>query len=109
WYLKFVLRIVIRGEEWHKIAALLPSNLLEHQEVARLDNTYPKYCEVSADVLLMAGGKSPAFREETLRTLSDVLCNSQIKILPGRDHFAPTQGAPSEVAQAVRKYFLMGG
>jgi len=106
WWLRLIMPMVIKGEEWDKTVALLPSNLIEHKEVARLDNTFQTYRDVSAKVLLMAGGKSPAFREKTLQTLSGVLPQSEIKICPKLDHFGPTGNRISEVAQVIKDYFL---
>jgi hypothetical protein len=37
---------------------LLAENLREHREIARLDSSYRHYQEISADVLLLKGGKS---------------------------------------------------
>ncbi len=106
WWLRLIMPMIIKGAEWDKTVALLPANLREHQEVARLDNSYPNYREVSAVVLLMSGGKSPAFREQTLQTLSGVLPQSTIKIFPKLDHFGPTSGVPSLVADALKAYFI---
>ena len=89
WWLRLILPRVIQGDEWDKTVALLPSILIEHRELTRLDNTYQNYREVSADVLLMSGGKSPEFREQTLRTLAGVLPQSEINIFPKLDHFGP--------------------
>ncbi len=106
WWLKLIMPRVIQGAEWDKMAVLLPSNLIEHKEVARLDNTYQNYREVSAEVLLMTGGKSPEFREQSLQALSSILPRSEIKIFPKLDHFGPTSGSPSEVAEVLKAYFL---
>ena len=38
--------------------SLLAENLREHLEIARLDSSYRNYREVSADVLLLHGGKT---------------------------------------------------
>ncbi len=105
-WLRLIMPIIIKGEEWDKMVALLPANLMEHAQVARLDNTYQNYREIVANVLLMSGGKSPAFREHTLRKLSGVLPKSDITILPKLDHFGPTRGAPSKVAREIKVHIL---
>ena len=38
--------------------SLLPQNLREWQQIARLDGTGERYRDICADVLLMSGGKS---------------------------------------------------
>ncbi len=103
WWLRLIMLMVVKGEEWHKIVALLPANLLEHQEVARLDNSYPNYDQISACALLMAGGKGP---NTARQTLSGVLPQSEIKIFPKLDHFGPTKDGASAVAEALKAYFL---
>jgi hypothetical protein len=85
---------------------LLESNLREHQEIARLDNTYENYREVSADVLLLSGGKSGLpWVAATVEKLSDVLPAVRVKQFPNLNHFGPDQAGPREVAEAVRTYF----
>jgi pimeloyl-ACP methyl ester carboxylesterase len=105
WWLRRLVPRMIGDSEWGKMAALLPGNLIEHKEVARLDNTYPNYREVSADVLLMSGGKGPGFRGEKLQIMSGVLAHCASKIFPKLDHFGPTHGAPFEVAQELKAFF----
>jgi hypothetical protein len=97
---------MFKGAEWDEMCKLLPANLIEHREIGRLNNTYPNYRDVTAHVLLLAGGKSPEFREQTLCTLSDVLPNSEKQIMNGLDHFGPTSGRAADVAQVLKAYFL---
>lgn len=108
WLMSVILRLVFRGEQRAKIFRLLEPNLHEHEEVGRLNDTYPNYREVSADVLLMAGGKSglpcvaPAFDR-----LTEVLPSARLHTFPKLDHVAPHHKGPAEVAQVVTA-FLRG-
>jgi pimeloyl-ACP methyl ester carboxylesterase len=55
WLLRLILPVAIRKREREQKYRLLPAAIREHAEAARLDNTYPHYRDVTADVLLMAG------------------------------------------------------
>src|SRR5258705_9342944 len=107
WLISAVLRLVFRGERRAKIFQLLDANLHEHEEVGRLDDSYPNYREVSADVLLMAGGKSdlpwvaPAFDR-----LTEVLPSARVHTFPKLDHVGPHHKGPTEIAEAVTAFLL---
>src|SRR5205085_1591826 len=58
WLMKLLLPLFLNSHERKLMLGLLPENLREHQEVARLDSSYENYREIPADVLLMYGGKS---------------------------------------------------
>jgi pimeloyl-ACP methyl ester carboxylesterase len=107
WLMSAILRLVFRGEQRAKILQLLEPNLHEHEELGRLDDSYPNYREVSADVLLMAGGKSdlpwvaPAFDR-----LTEVLPSARIHTFPKLDHIGPHHKGPAEVAETVTAFLL---
>jgi hypothetical protein len=56
--MKLLLPLFLSPHERQQMLGLLPENLREHQEVARLDSSYQNYREIAANVLLMYGGKS---------------------------------------------------
>jgi pimeloyl-ACP methyl ester carboxylesterase len=60
WLLKLILPVAIRKREREQKYRLLPAAIREHAEAARLDNTFPHYRNVTADVLLMAGKDATA-------------------------------------------------
>jgi pimeloyl-ACP methyl ester carboxylesterase len=107
WLMAGILRLVFRGEKRAKVFQLLEANLHEHEEVGRLDDSYPNYREVSADVLLMAGGKSglpyvgPAFDR-----LTEVLPSIRVHTFAKLDHFGPDHKGPAEVAETVTAFLL---
>ncbi len=105
WWLRLIMPIIIKGAEWDKTVSLLPANLLEHKEVARLDNSYSNYREVCANALLMVGGRSAISTHQTLHKLSEVLPMSDIKTFPKLDHFGANKGDPTAVATALKAYF----
>ena len=86
---------------------LLHENLREHQEVARLDSSYENYREITADVLLMYGGKSNTTSVNlAMERLAAVLPRSETQEFPRLDHFGIDKKTPQEVARAVSAYFL---
>ncbi len=105
WLMSAILRLVFRGERRAKVFRLLDANLREHEEVGRLNDSYPNYRQVSADVLLMAGGRSnlpwvaPAFDR-----LTQILPAARVHTFPKLDHFGPDEKGPAEVAEAVSAF-----
>lgn len=107
WVMRLVLLLMMRAERRRKLYRLLPANLLEHQEVARLDNTYHNYRQVSAPTLLMFGGRSGLiWVAPAIDRLAEVLPVSEPRAFPKLTHFGLDQKGPREVAEAVRQYFL---
>ena len=108
WLMKLLLRLVfIRFPQHRRMLGLLEQNLREWREIARLDNSYEHYREISAEVLLMYGGKSDS-RAVTLAMegLAAVIPSSETKEFPHLDHFGIERTAPSEVAKVVGDYLL---
>ena len=107
WLMKLLLPLFLNSHERKLMLGLLPENLREHQEVARLDSSYENYREIPADVLLMYGGKSNVtWVDMSMERLAAVLPRSETKEFPKLDHFGIDKRAPREVAKAVSVYFL---
>lgn len=107
WYMKLLLPLIMSSHERKQMLGLLQENLREHKEVARLDNSYENYKEISAGVLLMYGGKDhTAHAERSMKRLAAVFPRSETKEFPKLDHFGIDKKAPQEVARAVSDYFL---
>ncbi|HYY80454.1 MAG TPA: alpha/beta hydrolase [Actinomycetes bacterium] len=107
WMMRLLLLLMMRAERRQKLYQLLPANLLEHQEVARLDDTYHNYREVLPPTLLMFGGRSGlAWVAPAIERLTEVLPVSEPREFPKLDHLGPDQKGPREVAEAVKQYFL---
>lgn len=107
WYLRLLLPLIMKAHERSKILGLLHENLREHEEVARLNNSYQTYHDVSAHVLLMWGGKTRSAADAaTIERLKAVLPHVDTQIFHSLDHFGIDKGAPREVAEAVRAYLL---
>ncbi len=107
WYLKLILRIMLRKDHWKNIEKLLPENLNEHKEVGRLDSTFSHYNSIDAVTLFIAGGKSLESVRNTMRVLGRAIPNSKTLILPNLSHLAPdNRNSPAVVGQEVKNYFL---
>src|SRR5258708_4301436 len=107
WLMKLMLPLFISAQERQQMFTLLHENLREHREVARLDSSYENYREISANVLLMYGGKSDAkWVNLAMGRLATVLPQSQTQEFPKLDHFGIDKKDPREVARAVSAYFL---
>ncbi|MBO0958461.1 alpha/beta hydrolase [Neobacillus sp. MM2021_6] len=87
WYVKFILKMMIRGQYWDKIVSMLPENLNEHREVQRLSGTYNHYRSIKAKTLLMVGGKSIPFVKQTTQELGRTILECHVLTIPKTDHF----------------------
>jgi pimeloyl-ACP methyl ester carboxylesterase len=106
WMLKAGINLAMSPGRRREMFALLPSNLVEHEECARYDDTYPNYREVSARVLLMQGGKAgTTFAGAGIAKLAEVLPDSRTTTFPKLGHFGMDRQAPGEVARNVATFF----
>ncbi len=107
WLMKLLLRLFMNPNARKQRLTLLPEGLREHQEVVRLDNSSENYGAITADVLLMYGGKSDSSAITlAMERLAAVLPRSETREFPRLDHFGIDQKAPQEVARAVSAFFL---
>ncbi|MBD3922030.1 alpha/beta hydrolase [Paenibacillus sp. PR3] len=110
WLARLILCLTVRGERWSLIARLLHENLNEQRELRRLASKYRQYEAIDADVLLMAGGKSPEFVHQMIHELNHTIQRSQAMTLPKLNHLSPENGhKPIQVAELVRAFFLENG
>jgi pimeloyl-ACP methyl ester carboxylesterase len=105
WLLRLILPVAIRKREREQKYRLLPAAIREHAEAARLDNTYPHYRDVTADVLLMAGKDATTTGAgRASQSLVPVLPTATLTTFPTLDHFGPEK-KPNQVAKAVSAFF----
>lgn len=102
WYVKFVLRLAVRGARWRTMETLLDANLIEHRIVAALDAAdAARFSTVTARTHLFGGAKSPdALGGSLLGELAQAIPRADVEILPGLGHLAPEE-QPSQVSQAI--------
>jgi pimeloyl-ACP methyl ester carboxylesterase len=106
WYVKLMLRLFIKQQQWRQIEPLLEAGLAEHEQVAaRDDTTVERYRTITARVLLLGGGKSRSFATTSLfDQLTTKIPNTTSELLDGLDHTAPDEKAPDVVAERVRRH-----
>ena len=106
WLMKLLLPFFVKLSKRQQIYDLLPSNLQEYQQVALKNNSYTSYGEISANVLLMFGGKSNLnWVEKAIHALQEVLPLAHVEEFPKLDHFGPDETGPEEISQALITYF----
>jgi pimeloyl-ACP methyl ester carboxylesterase len=107
WLMKLILLVLVSwSRQYRQMLGLLHQNLREWREIARLDNTYARYRDISAGVLLMYGGKSDSTAVDlVIERLPAVLPHAETRKFPGLDHFGIERTAPREIARAVSDYF----
>jgi hypothetical protein len=108
WYVKLIMRLFIKQQQWRHIEPLLESALAEHEQVAALDdNTVDRYRAITARVVLLGGRKSRSrFTTVPFDQLLRTIPNCTSELIDGLDHIAPDEKAPDLVAQRVRQHLL---
>jgi pimeloyl-ACP methyl ester carboxylesterase len=81
---------------------LLPTVVRELHEIYALDSDGSRYRAITAPVLLLGGGRSPAYIKQMLPLLVDVIPNAKLVVTPEFDHNAPDLGHPAAVAELIR-------
>ena len=99
WYVRLVLRLVMRGPKWTRMDRLLEANLVEHRLQEALNAPSPdRFSTITARTILLGGAKSPeTLSRGLLRELDEVISHSTVTILPGLGHLAP-ESQPDRVA-----------
>lgn len=88
------------------VEALIPTMGFDIQLIREMADTADDYGALDARVLLLNGGKSPAYFRVSLDALSAVLPDARRVVLPGLGHSGPEDdGDPQRVADAVRDFF----
>jgi pimeloyl-ACP methyl ester carboxylesterase len=105
WILRIILWFVMKPDELQQKCVLLSTTIPEHAELARLDNTYSRYGEISAKVLLMVGNAvQKGYPGWPSTKLFPVLRDATYSSFPKLDHLGPVK-SPKEVATAVSEFF----
>ncbi|MEO8613095.1 MAG: alpha/beta hydrolase [Chloroflexota bacterium] len=88
------------------IGEIVPTMHSDGQIIIDTADTIERYQDVSADVFLLGGSKSPAYLKLALDRLEAVLPHVRRVELKGADHVAADDsGQPERVAQELRRFF----
>jgi pimeloyl-ACP methyl ester carboxylesterase len=106
WYMRLLMPLFLNPQERKERFPLLAESLREHQEVARYDNSYKNYGEISAEVLLMTGGATGSrWVEIQPDLLIRIIPHFQSHRFAKFDHFGIDKKAPQVVAEVVHHFF----
>jgi pimeloyl-ACP methyl ester carboxylesterase len=88
------------------VKTLVPTLRFDVQLVAEMEETMPTFRDMTAEVLLLGGTKSPAYLQQILDTLSATIPHSKRIQFSGLDHSGPDDsGKPDLVAKELRHFF----
>jgi pimeloyl-ACP methyl ester carboxylesterase len=104
WYVKLMLRLFIKEQQWRDKDRLLETGLAEHEQVAVLaDKPVDRYGTITAHVVLLGGRRSrPHLTTTPFGPLLAVIPDCVSEVIDGLDHLAPDEKAPEVVAERVR-------
>ncbi len=101
-FVRLMLRLAIRPQQWATMDRLLEANLVEHRIEAALDaRGAERFSAITARTLLIGGTKSPGvISQQLVAELAEVIPDAAVAILTGLDHLAP-QHQPRQIAAAI--------
>ena len=110
WALKRLLRRMLPQDELERMLMLMPENIAEHEQIARLGHQTGRYAGLPARTLLLSGGSTGiSYLKRATEALRRELPRSENRVLKGLNHFAiMNRGAPQAVAQAVSDFLARG-
>jgi hypothetical protein len=113
WLMKLILSVLVRcSRKYRQMLGLLPQNLREWREIARLDSSRENYREVLGGVLLLYGGRSDS-KAVTLAMarLAAILPNSETREFSRLDHFGIESALdpPAATAKGPQRCARRGG
>lgn len=84
---------------------LMPTLKNDVQLVDETEGNLENFKNVSAEILLLGGSKSPIFLKHSLSALNKLLPNVTCKLVEGLDHdSAQNYGKPEVIAQEIKKF-----
>jgi pimeloyl-ACP methyl ester carboxylesterase len=105
WCARAILALVVRGQQWQAMKALLRTHLLEGEQAALLDGDASRFSTIDSRVLLLAGAKSPAsITMGPMLAIQAVIAGSTFELMQGLGHTAPDDQAPQRVAERVLQF-----
>jgi len=107
WYLRTVMRVVLRGPRWERMRSLLTACLAEHEQLAAQYGRLPEFADVTAPVLLLVGGRSRPEHRAEFTMLRDALPDASLETVDGLGHLSPTEPKSGPVVVARALPFLL--
>jgi pimeloyl-ACP methyl ester carboxylesterase len=118
WLLELLTSRMMAGEDkkangdYVPMRALAPTLHYDFQLVAEMSGKLEGFRAIRAEVLLLGGGKSPAYLKAALEELAKILPRAKRFEFPGLGHAASWNsdrgGQPQPVAQELRRFFTGG-
>jgi hypothetical protein len=104
WLLKIMIRLMAR-----EMIALTPTFHYDAQIVIETLDRWEDFRDVRAEVLLLGGGKSPAYLKTALDALQRVIPDARLVVFPKLNHGGSGNknraGQPTVVANALQAFF----
>jgi pimeloyl-ACP methyl ester carboxylesterase len=89
-------------DEGRATREVLPTVVPEMTATRALDSDGSRYAAITAPVLLLGGGRSPAYITQILPLLAETIPDAKLIMTPEFDHNAPDLSAPAAVADLIR-------
>lgn len=106
WYLRLVLRMAFRGQKWQRKRLLLEPNVNEHEQIANQHGRLAGFAAVTAAVLILCGSRSARALRADYEDLGNTLPNATLEMLPGLNHFAPTEKPAAALAERAAAFLV---
>lgn len=110
---KPIFSLILEEDERHvkgddvTLKELMPTLKFDIELVNETQGKLDNFKNVSAEVLLLGGSKSPVFLRHSLEALNKLLPHVTCKELRGLDHdSAQNYGKPEPIAQELKRFFL---
>ncbi|GAA0270205.1 alpha/beta hydrolase [Cryptosporangium japonicum] len=96
--------LLLHGDEGAETRAIMATTPAEVDEIARLDSDGRRYAAIHSPTLLLGGGRSADYLNTALRRLHELMADSEFRVRPELDHYAPDYFAPRVVAQEIAAF-----
>jgi pimeloyl-ACP methyl ester carboxylesterase len=105
WLFKLILPRAMGKTKTDKMYGLLETSLHEHQQVARLDNSFRNYAQISASTLFVYGSKGMQSSPLNAQKLRQVIPQYDYTCLNGLNHFDINEKGATDIAVVIGRFF----
>lgn len=103
--LKLVFKVFLKEDKLNEIVHLWPTVPKEIPEVKKYAARVDAYSKVSAEALLLYGGKSPVHLKKAIHKFESVLPHARTIMFPRLEHSGPST-APEQIGKALKEFFI---